>query len=176
MALTRKKKESLVAELVDQLNDATFVYLTDFSGLDVAQTNDLRGRFFQAGVDYKVCKNTLLSRALDEVGGLDDLKDYLAGPTAVATSTAPAAPARAIKSFYDEADTELPTIKVAYIDGAIYDGAQLDMLASLKSRDELLGDILGLLAAPMTTVAGAMQSAGSTLAGAVKAVGENGES
>ncbi len=170
MALSRKKKEALVDELVQKLDGASFVYLTDFSGLDVGQANALRGRFFEAEVDYKVCKNTLLSLALDRVGGFDGLKEHLSGPTAVAISTAPAAPARALKDFFDATDAERPELKVAYIDGALYAGEELDVLAALKSRDELLGDILGLLAAPMANVVGALQSPGSTLAGALRAM------
>ncbi len=170
MPLTRKKKEALVDEMAETLEGATFVYLTDFSGLDVAQTNALRSRFFEAGVNYTVCKNTLLRLALRRLGGLDALADHLAGPTAVAVSEEPAAPARAIKDFLAEHDTEQPALKVAYIDGALYEDGDLDALAALKSKDELLGDILGLLAAPMANIVGGLQSPGSRLAGALQSM------
>jgi len=101
--------------------------------------------------------------------------DHLSGPTAVALSEEPAAPARVIKAFTKDAGTEKPSLRVAYIDGDLYDGDQLDMLAALKSRDELLGDILGLLMAPMTNVVGALEAQGQNLVGAVKSIAERDE-
>ncbi len=175
MALTRKQKAALIDELSSKLETASIVYLADFSGLDVAQSNSLRGRFYEAGVEFKVFKNTLARLAMDRVGGFDDLKEHLSGPTALAFGEEPAAPARAIKSFLDEEDTDRPQLKAAYIDGALYGAGELDALASLKSRDELLGDILALLQAPMANIVGALQAPGATLAGAVKSIAEKEE-
>lgn len=175
MALTRRKKEALVNEISEKLDAAPIIYFTNFSGLSVAEANDLRGRFFEAGVDYKVCKNTLLELAIDRVGGLDDLKEHLSGPTAVAFSEEPAAPARTIKQFLEDNDIELPELKAAYIDGAMYGAGELDALAALKSKDELIGEIIALLQAPMANIVGGLQTPASTLAGVVKAIAERDE-
>ena len=172
MPLTRRRKAALIDEISEKLEASPIIYLTDYAGLSVAQANTLRGHFFEAGVDYKVYKNTLISLAIDRVGGFEELREHLSGPTAVAFSEEPAAPARAIKTFLDDADVERPELKAAYIDGALYGAGELDALAALKSRDELIGDILALLQAPMANIVGGLQAQGSTLAGAVKALAE----
>lgn len=175
MPLTRKQKAALIDELSEKLEGSSIVYMADFSGLDVTQSNALRGRFYEAGVEFKVFKNTLARLAMERVGGFDELKEHLSGPTALAFSEEPAAPARAIKNFLDEEDAERPQLKAAYIDGALYGAGDLNALAALKSRDELLGDILALLQAPMANIVGALQAPGATLAGAVKSIAEREE-
>lgn len=175
MPLNRDQKAVLIDEISDQLEGTPTIYLTDFKGLTVAESNELRGQFREAGVEFKVVKNTLLRMAMERLGGYDDLMEHLSGPTAVALSEEPAAPARVIKAFTKDAGTEKPTLRVAFVDGDVYGGDQLDMLASLKSRDELLGDILGLLMAPMTNVVGALEAQGQNLVGAIKAIAERDE-
>jgi large subunit ribosomal protein L10 len=172
MALTRQQKEAQVEDITGKLEEATTLYLTNYQGLSVEQANDLRARFHESGVEFKVIKNTLLRLAMERVGGFDELYDHLNGPTAVAFTEEPAAPARIIKTFVREANTERPELKVAYVDGAIFDATQLDVLASLKSKDELVADIIGLLMAPMANIVGALQAPGSTLAGALKTIAE----
>ena len=172
MPLTRSKKAEIIDELEETLEDASIVYLTNFSGLNVAQSNALRGRFQEADVEYRVCKNTLLQLALDRVGGLDELEEHLSGPTALALSDDPAVVARIIQDFREEEDVERPDLKVAYIEGDLYGADALDQLADLKSREELIGDILGLLQAPVQNIVSALQGPGQTLAGAVKQIGE----
>ena len=175
MPLTREQKATQVDEITGKLESATTLYLTDYKGLTVDQVNDLRRRFRASGVEYKVIKNTLLRLAMERLGGFDDLYDHLNGPTAVAMSEEPAAPARVIKEFTKARETELPALKVAYVDGALYAGDQLDMLASLKSKDELLGDILGLLLSPMTNVVSALQAQGTNLAAILQSIAEKDE-
>lgn len=172
MPITRDQKALLIDEISDQLEGVPTLYLTDFKGLTVAESNELRHQFREAGVEFKVVKNTLLRMALERLGGYDDLIDHLSGPTAVAISEEPAAPARVIKQFTKEAGTEKPALKAAYIDGDLYGSDQLNALAALKSRDELLGDIIGLLLSPATNIVGALEAQGQNLVGAIKSIAE----
>jgi large subunit ribosomal protein L10 len=157
---------------VQKLENAPTVYLTNYSGLTVAQANELRGRFLKAGVEFRVVKNTLLRLAMDRVGGFDDLFDCLSGPTAIALTEEPSAPARVIKKFVTDAKVENPSLKGAQVEGAVYHADALNLLAELKSKDELLGDILMLLASPMANIVGAIQAPGSTVAGAIQVLAE----
>ena len=175
MPLTREQKAAQVETITERLEASPTVYLTDYKGLTVAEANELRRRFREAGVEYTVIKNTLLRLAMEGLGGYDDLYDHLHGPTAVALSEEPAAPARVIKKFTTDTRRELPGLKVAYVDGAVYPGDQIDVLASLKSKDELLSDIVGLLMAPMTNVVGALQAQGANLAAILQTIAESEE-
>lgn len=170
MPLTREQKTAEVAGITSQVGEIPALYLTDYKGLTVDQINELRQRFRESGVEYKVVKNTLLRRALEGLGGYEGLFDHLQGPTAMALSDEPAAPARVIKKFASDNKLELPELKVAFIDGALYSGDQIDALAALKSKPELLADIIGLLMAPMTTVVGALQAPGANLAAILEAI------
>ena len=175
MPLTQQQKRDALGQINEQLDAANSVYLTDFEGLTVEHANALRRAFRAQDVQFKVLKNTLLRRAMEEKGGFDDLVEQLNGPTAVAFTTDPAAPAKVLKKFLEDNDTEIPRFKGAYIDGAVYGDDQLDALAKLKSRDELLADILGLLTAPMNNVASAIGSSESALASIVKQLSEREE-
>lgn len=175
MPKTKAHKEALVDEIVQTLESRPVVYLTNYSGLSVSQASDLRNRFRENGVDYRVYKNTLIRLAMERIGGFDELMDQLHGPTAVAFAEEPSAPAKVIKKFVSDRSVERPELKAAYVDGAFYAADALDALASLKSKDELLGDILGLLMSPMSNIVGGIQAPGSTLAGAIKAIAEKEE-
>lgn len=172
MPLTRDQKARAVDEIVDLLEATPTVYLTDYAGLTVEQANELRNQFREAGVQFKVLKNTLVRLAMERIGGYDDLIESLNGPTAVAFSEEPAAPARVIKNFTRDKDLSVPGLKAAYIDGAVYGDDALDILATLKSKDELVGDILGLLMAPINNVIGGLQAQGGNLVGALKTIAE----
>jgi len=174
MSKTRAEKAELIDEIGEKLDEYPIIYLTNFSGLTVAQSNDLRGRFREAGVDYQVTKNTLAQIALDRLDGMDALEEFFHGPTAVAYSEDPAKPARVIQDFVDEEDVERPELKVAWIEGELYEGPEaLDTLADLKSREELVGEIVGLLQSPAQNVMGGLQGAGQTLAGILKTLSED---
>ncbi|NNE69924.1 MAG: 50S ribosomal protein L10 [Rhodothermales bacterium] len=170
MAMTRAQKAEAIKELAEKLEQTPVIYLTDYVGLTVEQATNLRSAFRKSGVEFKVVKNTLLKRAMDQLGGYDELYDALHGSTAVAFSEEPSAPARVLKDFLKESKLEIPSLKGAHVDGAVYGDGALDTLAELKSKDELLGDILGLLMAPMTNVIGAVQAQGSNLVGAIKEI------
>lgn len=175
MALTKDQKVQAVEEISELLEKSPIIYITNYSGLDVAQAGELRTRFREMGVQYKVVKNTLLKRALDEKGGFEDLYEHLNGPTAVAFSEDPAAPARVIKKYTTDTRGELPSLKVAYVDGAIYQGDALETLAALKSKEELIGDIAGLLLSPITNIVSALQAPSAAIVGALKTISETGE-
>jgi large subunit ribosomal protein L10 len=174
MSKNRAQKEEIIEQIGDKLSEYSILYLTNFEGLTVAQSNELRGRFREAGVDYQVTKNTLARLALDRIEGKDALEEFFAGPTAVAFSEDPAKPARVIQDFLDEEDLERPELKVAWIEGELYDDPEaLDTLADLKSREELIGEIVGLLLAPAQNVVGGLQGPGQTLAGILETLSED---
>ena len=175
MPLTKEQKREQVDAIAEALREVNTVYLTDYQGLTVEQANQLRSAFVQADIQFKVFKNTLLRRAMEEVGdgNYEALFEHLSGPTAVAFTNDPARPAKVIKDFLE--DNELPKLKAAYVDGAFFGPDQLDTLAALKSKDELIGDILGLLMAPMTNVASALNAQGTGLASVIKQIAEKEE-
>jgi large subunit ribosomal protein L10 len=176
MSKTRAEKAELIDEIGTKLDEYPIIYLTNFSGLTVAQSNDLRGRFREAGVDYQVTKNTLARIALDRLEGLDALEEFFHGPTAVAYSEDPAKPARVIQDFVEEEDVERPELKVAWIEGELYEGPEaLDTLADLKSREELIGEIVGLLLAPAQNIVGGLTGSGQTLAGILETLSDRDE-
>lgn len=175
MPLTKSQKTEVVDEIAQLLEGVSTIYLTNYSGLNVAQASDLRNRFREAGVEYKVLKNTLVRLAMERMGGFDEFVEHLNGPTAVALSDEPAAPARVMKKFLQDRNIELPELKAAYIDGSVYGRDSLDVLAALKSKDELLGDILGLLLSPMTNVVGALQAQGQNISAILQTLAEREE-
>ncbi len=176
MPKNRAEKAELIDEIGEKLDEYPILYLTNFSGLTVAQSNDLRGRFREAGVEYKVTKNTLARIALDRLEGMDALDDFFAGPTAVAFSEDPAKPARVIQDFVEDEDVERPELKVAWVEGELYEGPDaLDTLADLKSREELVGEIVGLVLSPAQNVVGGLKSTGQNLAGILKTLSEDDE-
>ncbi len=173
MPLTKQQKQEAVAAIAEDLQGVNTVYLTDYQGLSVDKANALRREFYKADITYRVLKNTLLKRAM-EASDVDfsELYEHLDGPTAVAFTTDPARPAKVIKKFLETNDAGLPRLKAAYVDGAYFGPDQLDALAALKSRDELLADILGLLTAPITNVASAINAQGAGLASVIKQISE----
>ncbi|PSR01623.1 MAG: 50S ribosomal protein L10 [Bacteroidetes bacterium QS_8_68_28] len=184
MALTRDEKADIIDAISEKLEKTPTVYLTNAKGLTVAESNDLRGRFYEADVEFAVVKNTLARIAMERAGGFEELKKHLEGPTAIAFSESPNAPARAIQDFREdhgsgeeeEEDKQLrPSLKAAFVDGDLYGAGQLDVLARLKSREELLGEILSLLQSPVQDVVGALTSQGDQLAGIAQALAEREE-
>ena len=175
MAMTKEQKASEVQVLVERLQNSSTIYLTNYSGLSVDQVTQLRNRFRDAGVEYSVVKNTLLKRAMEEIGGYDEIFDKLAGPTAVAFTEDPSGPARVITKFLKEMKLEIPSLKGAHVEGAVYDETALESLAKLKSKTEILGEIISLLQSPISNIVGGLQAPGSTLVGAIKTIAEREE-
>lgn len=170
--MTREEKSKVIEDLTAQLGDNTNIYLADISGLDAGTTSNLRRACFKAGVKLAVVKNTLLSKAMDASDkDFAELPEVLKGNTAIMLSETGNAPAKVIKAFRKK--SEKPLLKGAFIEEAIYVGDdQLDALVDIKSREELIGDIVGLLQSPAKNVISALKSGGGTLAGIIKTLSE----
>jgi large subunit ribosomal protein L10 len=170
--MTREEKSKVIEDLTAQLGDNTNIYLADISGLDAGTTSNLRRACFKAGVKLAVVKNTLLSKAMDASDkDFAELPEVLKGNTAIMLSETGNAPAKVIKAFRKK--SEKPLLKGAFIEEAIYVGDdQLDALVDIKSREELIGEIVGLLQSPAKNVISALKSGGGTLAGIIKTLSE----
>lgn len=171
--MTRAEKVAVVEELKAKFEQSSFFYITDSSALTVEQVNRLRSMLYEQGIEMRVVKNTLARKALEQLAedkGYSELFDALKGPTALMFTEVANAPARVIKEFRKEHPK--PVVKAAYIDTAVYKGDDLDTLASIKSKEELIGDLLALLQSPMQTLAGQLQSGGSTIMNLLKALEE----
>ena len=170
--MTREQKSQVIEELTAQLADNTNVYLTDISGLNAVDTSRLRRACFKANVKLAVVKNTLLEKAMEASDkDFGELTSTLKGNTSVMYSETGNAPAKVIKEFRKK--SEKPLLKGAFIEEAIYIGdEQLEALVNIKSREELIGDIITLLQSPAKNVISALKSGGSTLSGLVKTLSE----
>lgn len=175
--MTRSEKGAMIASLTDKIKSNEFFYVADSSTLTVEQVNKLRGICYEKGVEMQVVKNTLAIKALqaqETPENYQGIIDSLVGPSTLFFSETANVPAKVIKEFREKA--ERPVLKAAYIDSSIYAGDDmLDTLAALKSREELIGEIIGLLQSPVKNVLGSLQSGGSTLSGLLKALEERGE-
>lgn len=173
--MTREEKSKVIEDLTAQLGDNTNIYLTDISGLDAGTTSNLRRACFKSGIKLAVVKNTLLSKAMDASDkDFAELPGVLKGNTAIMLSETGNAPAKVIKEFRKKSDK--PLLKGAFIEEAIYVGDdQLETLVNIKSREELIGDIVGLLQSPAKNVISALKSGGGTLAGIIKTLSEKEE-
>jgi len=170
--MTREEKSQVIEELTAQLADNSNIYLADISGLNASSTSDLRRACFKANVTLSVVKNTLLEKAMDASDkDFGDLSSVLKGNTSVMYSETGNAPAKVIKAFRKKSDK--PLLKGAFIEEAIYLGDdQLDALVEIKSREELIGDIITLLQSPAKNVVSALQSGGGKLSGILKTLSE----
>ncbi len=172
--MTRAEKAASIEELKGKFEEASFFYLADASTLTVEQVNKFRGMCFEKDIEMKVVKNTLAIKALEsfpEERNYMGLYESLKGPTAILFTTTANVPAKVIKEFRKEA--EKPVLKAAYIDTDIFVGDdQLEALTSLKSKEDLIGEVITLLQSPVKNVLGALQSGGNTLSGLLKALEE----
>jgi len=155
--MTREEKALAITELNEVLEGASSIYFTDYKGLTVAQATDLRNKFRAAGVTFKVAKNTLIERALEAKGLLNDqMVANLQGQTALAFGAEdPAAPARILNEFISK-NEDKPKFKLAWLDGSMYDSKQLKMLANLPTKKDLMASIVGSLQAPMSGIVGVL--------------------
>lgn len=171
--MNREDKNQLIAELSDSLAQANIFYLTDASELNAEATARLRRECFKKNIELRVVKNKLLEKAFDKVEGRDysELRGVLSGPTAIMFSEVGNLPARLIEDFRKK--SKKPLLKAAYIEEAVYIGDdQLKALTEIKSKEELLGDLVALLQSPARNVISALQSGGTTIAGLVKTLSE----
>lgn len=170
--MTREEKSQVIETLTAQLSDNSNIYLADISGLNAGNTTNLRRACFKAGIQLAVVKNTLLKKAMESSDkDFGELTEILKGNTSLMFSETGNAPAKVIKEFRKKSDK--PLLKGAYIQESIYVGDnQLDSLVDLKSKDELVGEIIGLLQSPAKNVISALKSGGNTIAGLVKTLSE----
>lgn len=153
--MNRSDKEAIVAEIVEKASRASAMYFADFTGLTVGEATELRREFRKSGIEYRVVKNTLARKALEQVTGYDGVCDKLVGPTGIAFSYDDAiAPAKIIKK-YSEKSGKLK-LKVAVLEKQVFDGSQLDQLSKLPGRAELMAGVVGSIHAPISGIVGAI--------------------
>ncbi|MCB9353132.1 MAG: 50S ribosomal protein L10 [Lewinellaceae bacterium] len=175
--MTREDKNTAIAELKEELGNTPFFYLTDSSTLTVAKINKFRRLCFEKGISVKVAKNTLIQKALEsepESKGFAALYDSLKGPTTILISDNPKAPAKLLEEF--RKSEERPILKAAYIDASVFVGDdQIAVLTKMKSKDELIGEIITLLQSPAKRIASQITATGTRIAGIVKTLEERPE-
>ena len=172
--MRKEDKGAIISQLAEVVKQYGHFYLVDTTAMDAASTSELRRKCFKADIKMVVVKNTLLEKALMTIEGVDysPLFGSLKGTTAVMFSEVANAPAKLLKEYKDGN----PTLKAAYAEEGIYVGAdQLEALANIKSKNEVIADIVALLQSPAKNVISALQSGGNTIHGVLKTLGERAE-
>ena len=157
--MTKEEKVLVIQDIKDLLQDARIVYLASLEGMNASATSNFRRQAFKGNIKMKVVKNTLLRKAMESVEGVDysGVFDTLKGNTALMIAETANAPAKLIKDFRKKA--EFPALKSAVLDQVVYIGdGELDTLANLKSKEEMIGEIIGLLQSPIRNVLSALQN------------------
>ncbi|MEQ9426380.1 MAG: 50S ribosomal protein L10 [Cyclobacteriaceae bacterium] len=173
--MTREDKAIIIEDLAKRFADNPHFYLADASGLDVAKTNAFRRLCFEKGIEYKVVKNTLIKKALEkQEADFSELDVALKGFSGILFSPESSnAPAKILKQFHKTDEAGRPKLKAASIDSDLFIGEEhLNALSELKSKDELIGEIIGLLQSPVNNVLSGLLSGKSKLAGIVKTLSE----
>ena len=170
--MTREEKSQVIQDLTGKLADSPVIYLADISGLNASDTSNLRRACFKANVKLAVVKNTLLAKAMDSSDkDFGELPSVLKGNTSLMMAETGNAPAKVIKAFRKK--NEKPILKGAYVEQAVYVGDdQLDNLVNIKSKEEVIGDIIGLLQSPAKNVISALQSGGGKIHGILQTLSE----
>ena len=171
--MTREDKLNVIEDLTAQLGNASTVYLADISGLDAATTSDLRRACFKANIKLAVVKNTLLAKAMNASDkDFGDLPEVLKGSTSLMFADTANGPAKLIKLFRAKTKDK-PLLKGAFVEEAVYIGDnQLEALVNIKSKEEVIGDIIMLLQSPAKNVISGLKSGGGKLAGILKTLSE----
>ena len=170
--MTREEKSQVIQDLTGKLGDNPVIYLADISGLNASDTSNLRRACFKANVKLAVVKNTLLAKAMDSSDkDFGELPSVLKGNTSLMMAETGNAPAKVIKAFRKK--NEKPILKGAYVEQAVYVGDdQLDNLVNIKSKEEVIGEIIGLLQSPAKNVISALQSGGGKIHGILQTLSE----
>jgi large subunit ribosomal protein L10 len=167
--ITKAQKQAIIADLVEDLRNASSLYFVDFTRMTVAEDKALRTELRSKGVKMKVAKNTLILRALAEVGGYEIEEKQLFGQTAIIFGAAdPIAPAKVIRQFFDKG--EKPRLKVAIVEGQVFDGSQLKTVSELPTREDLIAGIVGSLHAPISGIVGGINAVMRDVAALVEEV------
>jgi len=171
--MTREEKSQVIEDLAGKLTDNNVIYLADISGLNASDTSNLRRACFKAGVKLAVVKNTLLAKAMESSDkDFGELPETLKGNTSMMLAEVSNAPAKVIKEFR-KGKHEKPILKGAYVEESVYVGDdQLESLVNIKSKEELIGEIIGLLQSPAKNVISALQSGGGKIHGILQTLSE----
>jgi large subunit ribosomal protein L10 len=173
--MRREEKAQIIESLKEKIQKYGHFYITDTSGLNAADTFELRKECFKRNINMVVVKNTLMQKALESVeGDFTELLGTLKGSTSIFFCEVGNVPGRMIQVFQKKnPKNPKPSLKGAYVSESVYIGAdQLETLANIKSREELIGEIISLLQSPIQRVIGSLQSGGHTIAGVVKTLQE----
>jgi large subunit ribosomal protein L10 len=153
--MNKNEKTDVISEVKEMMENSSAIFLTDYSGINVEDIGELRTQFRNEGVKYKVYKNTLFKRALEESDKYEKLADHLIGMTGFAFADEnPVAPAKIIKKYFDK--HEKLSLKACYIEDEYFDGDRLAELASLPSKNELIASIMGSINSPASGIVGAI--------------------
>lgn len=173
--MNREEKNIMIEELKEKISSVDHFYITDSSSLTVAAVSDFRRKCFENDIEFKVAKNTLLIKAMEaSETNYEELYDHLKGPTAIMFTNTANLPAKVLKEFRETHDK--PVLKAALIDGETFVGDdQIEYLSNLKSKEELIGEIITLLQSPAKNVISALKSSGGKLAGILKTLSEKPE-
>lgn len=164
--ITKEKKQEIIARLTDHLKDTSGLYLINYVGMTVEDAINMRRAFKEKGVAYMVAKNTLIRRALDEVGGFDVPPEKLTGMTGLAFGFSdPVEPSKILKDFIEK--NEKPELKAAVIEGQFYEGSRLDEITKLPSREDMIAGIIGSLNAPVSGIVSAIEDPAKGIVGAL---------
>lgn len=170
--MKREDKAGIITELAQKLKESTHFYLTDIADLNAEVSSNLRRKCFEEQIELVVVKNTLLKKAMDESEtDYSEMYEVLKGATSIMFTETGNVPGKLIKEFRKK--SEKPIVKAAYVEETVYIGDdQLDALANIKSKDELIADVISLLQSPAKNVISALQSGGQTLTGVLKTLSE----
>ncbi|MDR1783216.1 MAG: 50S ribosomal protein L10 [Dysgonamonadaceae bacterium] len=170
--MKKEDKSAVIEQIATTVGEYSNFYLTDIATLDAAKTSSLRRECFKEDIKLVVVKNTLFEKALEKIeGDYSALKPALKGNTAVMFSNNANSPAKLIKSFAK--GTDIPRLKAAFVQESFYVGAEnLDLLVSIKSKNELIADVIALLQSPAKNVISALSSGGQTIHGVLKTLAE----
>ena len=173
--MRKQEKTQLIEALAERLTNVSSFYLTDISNLNVETSNRLRRLCFKRNIELSMVKNTLLRKAMEKTGKeFDQLYDVLTGSTSIMFAEVANDPAKLIKEF--RKTSQKPILKGAYVQESIYLGDdQLNALMNIKSKNEIIGDVIWMLQSPMNNVMSALQSGGNILSGIVKTMSEKPE-
>lgn len=167
--ITKEQKKAVVADLVEHLQGASSLYFVDFTGMTVATDQAFRNELRQKGVKMKVAKNTLILRALAEVGGYEVEDSKLAGQTAVIFGGSdPVAPAKIIRQFFEKG--EKPKLKLAFVEGMVFEASQLKQVSELPTREDMIAGMIGSIHAPISGIVGSINAVMRDVASLVEEV------
>lgn len=173
--MNKEQKAESVKEIKELIESSEAMYFTDFAGLTVEEVNEMRQEFYKSELKFKVVKNTLTSRALNETekysSHIEKLNEILHGPTGIVFAYKnPVAPAKILKKFADKINR--PKLKIAIVENEVYDSKQLNALASLPSKEEIISSILGSLDSPASGIVGSINATMRDLFSVIEEVGK----